>query len=316
MKDCFLSGACGFIGSNLLRELIKKREVYLYDNLSTGNLENIKGIQCKSKRKVGSACPCCYSESLNLVKDISTIFHLGIPSSTPLYRNDRRLVGEAITDFIEVLEYCKEHDTKLVWASSSSVYNGQEVSKYHENLDIKITDFYTEARYHMERLAKLYFDFYGVNSVGLRLFSVYGKNDYRKGNYANLITQYILSILKAKPFEIYGDGRQTRDFTYVKDTIRAFLLAEKHKPKGAFIFNVGTGVETSINEMTEIVALLMKKGSQIKYIKNPLKNYVDRTCASTVKAEKELGFKASYSLKDGLKDYLKTEKWKEMEVKA
>jgi UDP-glucose 4-epimerase len=308
MKDCFLSGACGFIGSNLLSELAKKRQVFIYDNLSTGHLENI--IDIKTNYNTNSMV-WDYHDALKKAGNISTIFHLGIPSSTSLYRNNRCLIGEAISDFIEVLEYCKENDTKLVWASSSSVYNGHNPPHYEGLTPIKNTDFYTEARYFMERLAFRYYDFYGVNSVGLRLFSVYGKNDWRKGQFANLITQYILSHQTGKAFEVYGDGRQTRDFTYVKDVVRAFLLAEKYKKDGAHIFNVGTGNETSVNDMMNLVDKLKNCIFKRKYIENPLKNYVDRTCAATDLSKTFLKFKAEYSLKDGLKDYLKTENWKE-----
>lgn len=293
-----VSGGCGFIGSNLVEELAKQKvHVSVYDNLTTGSLANLPKssfVQYRTWFKKNHNC--------------DTIFHLGIPSSTPLYRQNRSLVWRALKDFTYILEYCRECDVKLIYASSSSLYNQwiPFIGGQAEHLDVHNTDFYTEARYYMERLAQTYFDFYGVNSVGLRLFSVYGKNDWRKEQYANLITQAIIANKKNDFFKIYGDGEQTRDFTYVKDVVRAFLLAEKYKPKGAFIFNVGTGTETTINEMLKMVG-----NNKKEYVENPLKNYVNRTCASTTLAQRELGFKAKYSLKDGLKDYLKVENWKE-----
>jgi len=296
--NVIITGFNGFIGGNLAEEVGKTRHVIGIDDFSTSSMSKpMPNNTHWSNMSIGT---------IHQHKDIKTIFHLGIPSSTPLYRNDRHLVGEAISDFIEVLEYCKEHDTKLVWASSSSVYNGYNPPHY-EALVPKNTDFYTEARYYMERLAKTYFDFYGVNSIGLRLFSVYGKNDWRKGQYANLITQALIAKQKNQFFKIYGDGTQTRDFTYVKDVVRAFLIAERYLKKNTCdIFNVGTGKETEINYMLELVGLKKKE-----YIKNPLKNYVDYTCAATTKADKIMGFKAKYDLKSGLKDYLKTENFKE-----
>jgi len=193
---------------------------------------------------------------------------------------------------LEVLEFCKKKNCKLVYASTSSIYNGNPVP-WRENMPIYVTDYYTEARYYCERLAELYGKLHEVKSVGLRLFSIYGEREEKKGKYANVLTQMIWAKLKGEKFVIYGDGSQTRDLVYVKDAIRAFILAMERDVTG--IFNVGSGKSYSFNEMARMV------GVDVEYIENPIKNYVYHTLADTKKAERELGFKTRVSVKEGLK---------------
>ena len=165
--EVLVTGGCGFIGSNLVERIVNEgHSVTVFDNLHTGNLKNIEGLNVKLHNQP-------YFKLGELVPKVDIIFHIGMPSSTPMYKKNPVLVGEAIKDAIEVFEFAKEKGCKVVYASSSSIYNGNE-GRYHENLPVFITDFYTEARYAMERLAKLYNILYGVMNVGMRFFSVYG----------------------------------------------------------------------------------------------------------------------------------------------
>jgi len=291
MGKYLVTGGAGFIGSNLVRALLERnREVVVIDNLSTGSKENLpEGVPLF----VGS-----YKRHLaTLPDDLSGIYHLGIPSSTPIYREDRCWMFEALEDFIYILEFARERELRVVFASSSSLYNGNPVP-WGEDMPIQVTDFYTEVRYWIERLSTLYFDFHQVESFGLRLFSVYGKREEFKGQFANLITQLIWAKRDGDTFQIYGDGNQARDFTYVDDVVRAFMLAMVTPEEHGF-YNIGNGKAYSINEV------IQKIGANIEYIDNPLRNYVDKTMANTSKAKEVLGFEAKYSLEAGLALLLK-----------
>lgn len=286
--DILITGCAGFIGSNLARALQNGNRLFGYDNFSTGRKENLKGVK------------------IQLVKDISKlkpkiIFHLGMPSSSPIYRQDRYKIIDGIKVSIDVFELAKNAGAKVVYASSSSLYNGN-APPYREDMPIKITDFYTETRYFIERIAQLYSQFYGITTIGLRLFSVYGPNDAGKGKYANIITQFALAMAAGKRPVIYGDGRQTRDFIHVDDVVTAFLLAAKYNKTD--IFNVGTGEEHSFNDVVAMINKFLKKNIKPQYRTNPIKNYVDRTWADTSKSEKLLGFKARYSFETGISRYL------------
>ncbi|MEM2351580.1 MAG: NAD-dependent epimerase/dehydratase family protein, partial [Thermoproteota archaeon] len=213
-----VTGGCGFIGSNLVERLVNDGwDVKVFDNLSTGSLENIKGLDVEYYAYG-------YEHMEGLVPYADVIFHLGMPSSSPMYKSDPFLVGKTINDAIIIFEYARKKKCKVVYASTSSIYNGNPLP-YREGMPIYITDYYTECRYAIERLAKLYNDLYGVKSVGLRLFSVYGPKEKYKGKYANIVSQFLWSIMRDEPPIIYGDGSQTRDFIYVSDVANAFILA-------------------------------------------------------------------------------------------
>jgi len=291
-----VTGGCGFIGSNLVERLVKEgHSVVVFDNLHTGSLKNIERLNVEFFNEP-------YSKLDELVPEAEVIFHLGIPSSSPMYKKNPKLVGKAINDAIEVLEYAKKIGCKVVYASSSSIYNGNPVP-YREDMPVYVTDYYTECRYAIERLAKLYHSLFGVKSVGLRFFSVYGPKEEFKKQYANIVSQFLWAMRRDEQPVIFGDGTQTRDFTHVYDVVDALLLAWK-KDFECEIFNVGTGVAHSFNEVVEILNKLLGKYIKPIYKPNPIKNYVYHTLADTTKAEKLLGFKAKISLEEGLRSIL------------
>lgn len=294
--DILVTGGCGFIGSNLVERLVKEgHSVTIFDNLSTGNLKNIEGLDAESFDEP-------YSRLTDLAPHMDAVFHIGIPSSSPMYKRNPSLVGEAINDAIDVLEYAKARECKVVYASSSSIYNGNEVP-YREEMPVYITDYYTECRYAIERFARLYNILHGVKSVGLRFFSVYGPKEEYKGSYANMVSQFLWSLQKDEAPVIFGDGTQTRDFTHVSDVVDALTLAWKGE-FGCEVFNAGTGTAYSFNQVVEILNRLLRKNVKPIYKPNPIKNYVQHTLADTSKAEKLLGFKAKITLEQGLRDLI------------
>ncbi len=292
-----ITGGAGFIGSNLARDLAREgQEIIVIDNLSTGSLDNLYEIRDKIKF-IKASC----SEALKFkeLEGIDGIYHYGIPSTTQLYRDDRSLVGKAVNEFIEILELAKRENCKVVYASSSSVYNGN-TPPFKEDMPVMIKDFYTEARYLMERMAKLYNDFYGVESVGFRFFSVYGPREEAKKTFANLVSQFLWDMKKGKSPLVYGDGTQMRDFTYVDDINNGFKLGMK-SGTDCDIFNLGTGKRYSLNELVDVINEML--GTDIKpiYKENPLINYVQETLADTSKAKEKLGFEAKVDLREGIK---------------
>lgn len=291
--DVLVTGGCGFIGSNLVERLVKDgHNVTVFDNLSTGNLNNIEGLDVEFFNEP-------YSRLSEFVTQVDMVFHIGIPSSSPMYKRNPELVGEAINDAIEILEYAKENKCKVVYASSSNIYNGNKVP-YREDMPIYVTDYYTECRYAIERLAKLYSILHAARSVGLRFFSVYGPKEMYKGEYANIVSQFLWLLQKDVPPVIFGDGTQTRDFTHVNDVVEALILA-MGKDFESEVFNVGTGISYSFNQVVDVLNMLLGKNVKPVYKPNPIKNYVQHTLADTTKAEKLLGFKAKITLEEGLR---------------
>jgi len=296
--SALVTGGAGFIGSNLVGELLASGEkVIAFDNMHTGSLSNLEGL--KGDLKIIKA-DCRGLSEFDFHP--RTIYHLGIPSSSPMYKCNPYLMGDAINSFIAVFELARRSGARVVYASSSSLYNGL-LPPHHENMTIKVTDYYTEARLAMERIAELYGRLYGTSSAGMRFFSVYGPNETAKKQYANMVTQFLWQMREGKTPVIFGDGSQTRDFTYVKDVVHALRLAMKSDYCG--ILNVGTGQAYSFNQAIELLNRNMGMAVKPMYVENPIKNYVLHTQSDTTKSEKIIGFKSEYNLDDGIKELLK-----------
>jgi UDP-glucose 4-epimerase len=290
-----VTGGAGFIGSHLAEELIKRGfDVIIIDDLSLGIENNIPKEAVFIK---GSS-----SKVSEISERVDGIFHLGIPSSSPMYKEDPYLVGKTINEAIAIFEYARKNQCKIVYASTSSIYNRNPIP-FKEDMLIHVTDYYTECRYAIERLAKLYYDIYNVKSIGLRLFSVYGPREEHKGKYANIISQFLWAMMNNQRPVIYGDGNQTRDFIYVSDVVNAFILA-MFSNIDYDIFNVGTGRNYSFNEVIKIINKYLGKDINPIYKPNPIRNYVYHTLADTTKAEKILGFKSKISLEEGIKNII------------
>jgi UDP-glucose 4-epimerase len=292
-KRVLVTGGAGFIGSNLVRALSKDNDVVVLDNLHTGRKDNIEGAIAEGTEFIkGDA-----KDIKSLKGDFDRIFHLGIYSASPMYRDNPNLVGEVVHGMTNVLEYCKESKIPLVFASTSSIYNGIE-PPHRENVVPRVTDFYTEARIACERLGELYTNLFELNVSAMRFFSIYGYNDVGKGKYSNLVTQFMVSLINGEQPIIYGDGEQRRDFVFVTDVVDALLKASN--AKGFNVYNVGTGKNYSLNEAVERLKKITGKNIDPKYIKMPVKNYVMTTLADPSKAKKEIGFDAKVNLDEGI----------------
>ena len=291
-----VTGGAGFIGSNLVSGLIKEHDVTVLDNLHTGSDDNLKDVRSEitfindSSGNIGNRL----SNS-----DIDAIFHLGIPSSSPMYKENPMLVGSAINDAISVFEFAKKMDAKVVFASSSSLYNGLPTPN-REDMGVMVADYYAEARLGIERIAELYHKLYGIDVVGLRFFSVYGPHERAKGIYANIVSQFLWEMQDGRTPVIYGDGEQTRDFTFVGDVVRACILAMEKDVSG--VFNVGTGASHSFNDVVVTLNGVLGTDIEPQHIDNPVENYVAHTLADLTKVKATLGFRSEYSLEDGIRE--------------
>ncbi len=288
-----VTGGAGFIGSNLVKDLVADgHDVVVVDSMQTGSRDLLKGLDVE-----------VYEMKLHEFyetrkwKGIDGIYHLGKPSSSPMYRDDRWRMVEAIQGSVAALEIAKEEGVKLVAASTSSVYSGVK-PPHREDVHLDPTDFYTEPRIFEERIAAVYERLYGVKWAEMRFFSVYGPGEERKGRYANLVTQFLWAALMGESPLIYGDGEQRRDFVYVKDVVDALKLAMKSDKSG--VYNVGTGRSYSLNEMIKVLGDVLGLEIRPRYIPNPVKNYVMETEADLTKARAELGFEPKVGLRDGI----------------
>ncbi|MHB1830418.1 MAG: NAD-dependent epimerase/dehydratase family protein [Candidatus Micrarchaeaceae archaeon] len=293
-KRIIVTGGAGFIGSNLVERLCKDNEVCAVDNLYTGSQSNLSAAMKSGSVTFKKA------DSGDLSKlgfDADIVYHLGMYSASPMYRENPKLLGEVTNSMVKILEYVKGAGIPMVFASTSSIYNGVK-PPHREDADYGITDYYTEGRIFAERASELYNKMEGCNIAAMRFFSVYGPHEEAKKGYANLVSQFMWLMKKDKSPVIYGDGTQKRDFVHVYDVVDALVSASK--VRGFEVFNVGYGKSYMINQMVETLNRKLGKRITPTYIKMPVKNYVMATLADTGKAKRMLGFKAKIGLEQGI----------------
>jgi UDP-glucose 4-epimerase len=293
-SSIIITGGAGFIGSNLVEALSRNNTVIVVDNLHTGSKDNIAGLEKSGVKFMNKD-----ARSIGEIKDkVSCIYHLGFYSASPMYRENPHLVAEVIDGMISVLELARKNDCPVVFSSTSSIYNGIK-PPHREDIVPGVTDYYTEGRIEAERLSELYYKLYGLNVSAMRFFSVYGYHEDSKHGYANLATQFMKAIIKKEQPVIYGDGTQRRDFVFVTDVVDALLRASNSK--GFEVYNVGSGVNYSLNELLDKINNLLGTKIDARYIEMPVKNYVMETLADTTKASRKLGFRAKIDLDTGLR---------------
>ena len=292
IRKAVVTGGAGFIGSNLANFLASNGvETTVIDDLSFGRAENV-------------------SKNVNLVrKDVSEIedadikgadavFHeAGVSSVTLCMAQPERTVHSNIGAFANLARICEHHGTRLVYASTSSIYNGIE-PPHREDMHLHFKTIYEIAKFATESISRYY-----PGAIGLRYFSVYGPNETHKKECANLVTQFLWSIKKGENPVIYGDGKQRRDITHVYDIVTANVLAatadiSKFDER---VFNAGTGVATSLNELVTKENKILGTQVPAKYIQNPLGgNYVQAVQADTTLSKLRLGFSSTIDLDAGL----------------
>lgn len=296
-----ITGGSGFIGSNLCHHLFQRgHEIVAFDNGFLGKERNLKELIGRDgfryvKGDVTSI------ETLRALGNFDVVVHMAALSSAPMFSDPRKGVHVNVCGFLNVLELARQgYYKKVIYASTSSLYSAFN-PPHSEILPVFPRTFYEFSMYAREHAARIYHDLYGVSSIGLRLFSIYGPREEHKSEYANVITQFLWAALKGEKAKVYGDGSQTRDFTYVRDVCR-FVDLLLDSDIDFSIYNVGTGVETSFNRAIKVLSKVTGLEVDVEYVENPIKMYVQRTCADMRKARRELGFKANYGLKDGIRE--------------
>src|SRR5215831_4531218 len=294
-----VTGAAGFIGSNIANTLSKEKNtiVLALDDLSLGTPSNLSP---SVKFVRGSVMD--YDVTLDLGKGCDYIFHSAAKSSSPMFKEDpREGVDINVLGFMNVMESAKRNRAKkVIFASSSSLYNGLPIP-FKESQIISPKTFYEASFYCREILARSYYLENGLNSVGLRYFSVYGFHEKHKGKFANNISQFLWSMTNGQSPIIYGDGTQTRDFTFVDDVVQANILALQAQEMEFGIYNIGTGIETSFSKLVEMINRHLGTNIQATYVDNPIKNYVQKTKADITLAKLVLGYEPKFSLDDGIR---------------
>ena len=298
MEKALITGGAGFIGSNLAEMLLERDvEVKILDSMYLGTPENLEGLDVEIIE--GSVMD--DERVKEAVEGCDTVFHNAARSSAPMHKeNPAEGARINIEGFVNVVEEAMEQDVeKVVYASTSSMYGSVE-PPHREDMGEKPTNRYSASKIARELYADVYAD-KGLDITGIRYFSVYGPREKSKGRFANIISQFLWSMLDDESPKVFGDGEQTRDFTFVKDIARANILAAEKGESGQY-YNIGTGKETSFNTVVDKLNEELGKDIEPEKVENPIKNYVRRTKADFSRAKEDLGYEPEYSFEEGLKE--------------
>lgn len=298
MKDLtiLVTGGAGFIGSNLANKLAVQNEVIAIDNEYLGTPDNLdKSVDFKQIDVLDEDLP----------TDVDVIFHLAALSSYQMHKEDP-IKGARVNveGFINTIKQGVENGCKrVVYASTSSIY-GSRKEPTSEAMVVEAHTGYEASKLARERYAEYFHNQYGIHIAGLRFFSVYqgyGGNESHKGKYANIIAQFAEKIANEVAPELYGDGTQTRDFTYIDDVVGAAQVAAEKEISG--VFNVGTGRAVSFNKIVDMINEELGTNVEAEYIENPIPEsiYVHDTCADSTKIYEATGWIPEIELEEGIR---------------
>lgn len=298
-KKVIVTGGAGFIGSNLVDGLSKRHSVTVVDDLSTGKMENIAHLK-NIDFILGSIT------DIGLLKSAfdgaECVFHLAALPSVQRSVNDPLASNAANVDgTLNVLLAARDCGVKkVVYASSSAVYGDEPTLPKREDMMPYPLSPYAVGKITGEYYARVFSELYGLRTVCLRYFNVYGPRQDPASEYSAVIPIFISRILAGKAPVIFGDGNQTRDFAFVLDVVRANMLAmEKEQAEG--VFNIACGKRTSLNQLAGIVMKIVGLGAGLIY-ENSRPGDIQDSLADISAARNGLGYEPEYDLMSGLRE--------------
>ncbi len=305
MNKIVVTGGAGFIGSHLAEELaIKGHQVSILDDLSTGKIQNIKPLLRKGVTEFIEGSITDLSLLQRIFNDVDYVFHqAAIPSVPRSVKNPLPTHEANITGTLNVLLAARDNGVKkVIYASSSSVYGQNPTLPRTEDMPPNPQSPYAVTKTAAEYYCQVFHRIYSLPTVCLRYFNVYGPRQDPLSQYAAVIPRFTTRISQGQPPIIFGDGEQTRDFTFIKDTVEANILAAESDATG--IFNVGRGERVTINQLAELTARLM--GSNIEPIHEKPRPGDVRHSLADVSLLRAFGYKAKYDLEEGLRETIET----------
>ena len=306
MANSYLvTGGAGFIGSNIVETLVEKGEtVKVIDDLSTSNIDNIKPFMKDIELVNGSICDGkVLKEAL---RDVDFVLHQAAIPSVPKSIDKPYEVNNAnITGTLSLLIACRDLGVKrVVFASSSAVCGNDPTLPKVEHMKLRPLSPYGLTKLTGEHYCRLFSEIYGLDTVSLRYFNVFGPRQNPNSAYAAVIPKFIRMIMNDERPVIYGDGLQSRDFSYVLDNVNANLLACKARGVAGEVFNIATGTRINLLQLVDKINDVLDKDIKPKFAKAQ-EGDVKHSLADISKAKKKLGYEPKVSFDEGLKKLVK-----------
>ncbi|GAA0202575.1 NAD-dependent epimerase/dehydratase family protein [Halobaculum roseum] len=292
-RTVLVTGGAGFVGSHLARALVRDNEVRVLDDCSTGQPGNVPADATLYEGDL-------LDEGLlqDAIDGVDLVFHeaglVSVPKSVerPVESNRVNVAGT-----LAVLEAARAVDARVVLASSVAIYGDPETVPVDESHPTRPTSPYATDKLAIDHYARVYHERYGLETVSLRYFNVYGPGQ-STGSYAGVVSTFLEQARSGQPITVEGDGSQTRDFVHVADVVRANLAAATTEHVGE-AFNIGTGDSVTIRELAELIADVTGATAGINHV-DPRPGDVERSRADISKARRLLGFEPSVDLHTGI----------------
>jgi UDP-glucose 4-epimerase len=310
-KSFLVTGGAGFIGSAIVDQLLDAgaAEIRVIDNFVRGSRENIASAVRSGKVEVIDGDIRDSAVVDRLVRGVDYIFHEAALRITRCAEVPREAVEVLIIGSLNVLESAVRHKVKkVVAASSASVYGDPSYLPMDERHPFNNRTMYGAGKIAMEQMLRAFYTTYGLPYVAFRYFNAYGPRMDMTGVYTEVMIRWLDAIDANQAPLIFGDGEQSMDFVYVDDIARANLLAVQSEVTDE-VFNVGTGVQTSLNQLCALILKLTGSSAKPEYREARKVANVRSRKSSTEKAEKLLGFRATASLEQGLRELIE---WRQM----
>ena len=298
-----ITGGAGFIGSHLCEKYVRDGHTVLcLDNFMSGDLMNVRHLLDYRNFKLarGDIRDCDLLEKL--MRDVDVVFHLAAQIHVDRSYIEPKLTYEVnVMGTENVLEVARTYDArKVIYASTSEVYGSAQYVPIDEKHPLNAPHPYGASKIAADRMCHAYIQTYGMNIPIIRLFNIFGPRQ-RDIGYGGVISIFSRRILSDAPPIIYGDGRQTRDYTYIEDAVRAYDLILNHDEPITEPINFGSGKAVSILDLANMLIELNGKKGNIKPVHvEPRIGEVKQLIADTTKARELLGWEPTYDLKAGL----------------
>lgn len=315
MKKVLVTGGAGFIGSNLSEDLIKRGYfVRCLDNFSTGKRENLSELLKSENFELFEGDIRDFETCQNACENVDFVLHQAALGSVPRSINDPITSNEVnVGGFLNMIKAASENKVKrFVYAASSSTYgDSKALPKVEENIGKPLSP-YAVTKLVNEIYADVFHKVYGIDTIGLRYFNVFGRKQDPNGAYAAVIPKFTIQFLKHESPTINGDGNYSRDFTYIDNVIQMNILAIETENSEALnkVYNTAVGDRTTIKDMAELLKGFLSEYdpeiSKVEIINGPIRNGdVPHSLASIEKAENFLEYKPTHRFNEGLKEAVK-----------
>jgi UDP-glucose 4-epimerase len=309
---CLVTGGAGFIGSTIVDQLLAAgaAEVRVIDNFVRGARSNLSAAQARGNVRIIDGDIRNAALVTRATEGVDFVFHQAALRITRCAEAPREAVEVLIDGTLNVLEAALANNVrKIIAASSASVYGEPSYLPVDEAHPFNNRTMYGAGKLANEQMLRAFCETSGLQYVAFRPFNVFGPRMDMTGAYTEVLIRWLDAIEAGKPPLIFGDGKQSMDFVFVGDVARANLLAARSDVNDE-VFNIGTGVQTSLNELCALLLSIMGSSSRPEHREARSVANVQRRRAATGKAEATLGFKAEVTLEEGLRELIR---WRQAE---